>query len=366
VVPGGAASLFTLTTPLPTVGFVLETFGQNPTNTSQWGIIQTVNPVFGDLGGVSALANTASAMLNDPASAFVTQKANPSAGETQIGLWMRGGAGGTNEDLTTTLSSGVFAASFGSRLRMSHQALQLGFDYGILNMGGNGWNLHFGLTGGKLDAGAKRTGSATNIQFDATFAGGYVFLTNGALTLDASVRKEWREFKIASAGLLAVSPQQADGDATVASILASYRIGGATGFQITPQVGYSYGDSDIDPFAIDAFTQFVPGGDKTKLGHAGVKIGYRGETGDLRFEPYVSVTALRNWSNREDAAVVFAGASTTNFDVDTAAFRKAIRYSLGLQGSDKSGKISAFVVGSLTDGNRVEGASVSVGARVNF
>ena len=366
VVPGGAASLFTLATPLPTTGFVVETFGQNPANTSQWGIFQTVNPVFGDLGGVSALANSASGMLNDPASAFVTQKANPSAGESQIGLWMRGGAGDTKEDLTTTLSSGTFAASFNSRLRMSHQALQIGLDYGLLNMGGNGWNLHFGVTGGKLDAGAKRRGSTTNIQLDATFAGGYVFITNGALTLDASVRKEWREFKIASADLLAVSPQEADGDATVASVLASYRIGGATGFQATPQVGYSYGDSEIDPFAIDAFTQFVPGGDKTKLGHAGIKIGYRGEAGDLRFEPFVSATALRNWSNREDATVVFAGASTTNFDVDTIAFRKAMRYSLGLQGSDQSGKVSAFVVGSLTDGNRVDGGSVSVGARINF
>jgi hypothetical protein len=279
---------------------------------------------------------------------------------------MRGGAGDTKQDITTSLSSGAFAASFDSRLRMSHQALQMGFDYGMLNMGGNGWNLHFGLTGGSLDAGAKRSGSTTSIKFDASFLGGYVFVTNGALTVDASVRKEWRKFTIVSPGLLAVSPQEADGDATVASILASYRIGGATGFQITPQIGYSYGDSDIDPFAIDAFTQFVPGGDKTKLGHAGLKIGYRGESGNVVFEPFVSATALRNWSNREDAAVVFAGASTTNFDVDTLAFRNAMRYSLGLQGSDRSGKISAFVVGNLTDGNRIDGASVSVGARINF
>ena len=366
VVPGGAASLFTSTTALPSTGFLLESFGKNPTNASQWGIIQTINPVVGDLGGVSTLANSASAMLDDPASAFVTQKANPSAGETQIGLWMRGGAGDTKEDLTTTLSSGAFSTSLGSRLRMSHQALQIGLDYGLLNMGGKGWNLHFGVTGGKLDAGAKRSGSPTNIQFDASFAGGYLFVTDGKLILDASVRKEWREFSIASSGLLTAGTQQVDGDAVVASILASYRIGGAKGFQITPQVGYSYGDSDIDPFVIDAFTRFAPGGDKTKLGHAGVKIGYRGETGDLRFEPYVSVTALRNWSNREDAAITFASASSTNFEVDTFAFRKALRYSVGLQGSDRSGKISAFVVGSLTDGNRVEGASVSVGARINF
>ena len=366
VVPGGAAGLFTSSTPFATTGFLLESFGQNPASSSQWGIVQTINPLTGDLGGVSTLANTASATLNEPASAFVTQKTNPAADETQIGLWMRGGAGNSTEDLTSIVSAGAFSNAFNSRMKLNHQVLQLGIDYGMLNMGGKGWNLHFGLTGGKLDGGAKRRGSTTNLQFDASFAGGYVFLTNGALTVDASLRKEWREFKIASSGLLAVSPQEADGDATVASILASYRIGGATGVQITPQIGYSYGDSHIDPFAIDAFTQFVPGGDKTKLGHAGVKLGYKGVSGNLLFEPFVSATALRNWSNREDASVVFAGASTTNFAVDTFAYRNAMRYAIGLQGSDRSGKISAFVVANMTDGNRVDGASVSVGARINF
>ncbi|MGL5839749.1 MAG: beta strand repeat-containing protein, partial [Sphingorhabdus sp.] len=369
VVPGAAAPTFTSASALPTTGFLIESFGQNLASNTQWGIIQSVNPIAGDLGGVEALGAAVSNMLDEPASSFVTQRRDASAGQTQFGLWIRGGAAQTNQDLTTTLNSGAFSLSADTRYRISHQMLQMGLDYGILNMGGNGWNLHFGLTGGKVDAGAKRRGSATNVKLNGEFLGGYIFLTNDALTLDASVRKEWRDYDFSSPALLGgLGEQSAKGNATVASVLASYRFGKEEGIQITPHVGYSYGDSDIDPFAIDSFTTFDAGSDRTEIGRAGLTLSYRGSTanGNLHFEPFASATALRNWSNRESASVSFVGASTTNFDVGTIAFRNAMRYSLGLKASNGSGKISAFVAGNLTDGNRVDAASLSIGARINF
>jgi hypothetical protein len=369
VVPGAAASTFSSTTPFATTGFLLESFGQNPVSNTQWGIVQSVNPFASDLGGIAALGAATSRTLDEPASSFVTQKRDASPGQRQFGLWLRGSAGETNQDLATTLSTGGFSQSTNTRFNMNHEMLQVGVDYGLLNMAGKGWNLHVGLTGGRFDAGAKRFGSSSNIQLEGSFVGGYAFLTNSALTIDASVRKEERDYKFFSPSLLGIpDTQNTSGDATIGSIHASYRFGQDTGFQLTPHLGYSFGDSEINPFAIDALSTFSAGEDKTEIGQAGVMLSYRGsaENGKLRIEPFAGVAALQNSSRRANASVLFAGTAPTTFNVDTIVFRNAIRYSLGIWATDVTGRISASAAVRLTEGDLIDAASLNLGMRINF
>jgi hypothetical protein len=369
VVPGAVAQTFFSTTPFATTGFLLESFGQNPTSNTQWGIVQSVNPFASDLGGIAALGAAASRTLDEPASSFATRKHDASPSQKQFGMWLRGGAGETNQDLATTLSTGGFSQSTNTRFNMSHEMLQVGVDYGILNMAGNGWNLHVGLTGGRFDAGAKRFGSSSNIQLEGSFVGGYAFVTNNALTIDAAIRREERDYKFISPALLGGPDiQNTSGEATIGSIHVSYRFGQDTGLQLTPQLGYSFGDSEINPFAIDALSTFNAGEDKKQIGQAGVMLSYRGsaENGKLRVEPFAGVAALQNSSRRANASVLFAGTSPTTFNVDTIVFRNAIRYSLGIWEADQTGRISASAAVRLTEGDLIDAASLNLGMWINF
>jgi hypothetical protein len=366
VTPGAAAGTFTSNTVFSS-GILTESFGQNPANSGQFGILQSFNPNTAQLAGLSTIASSVSNFIDEPTSVYVTAKANPSAGDHQFGFWGRGGAGNFNQNLSTAFSTG--ATGLGTvtrRVSTNYQMLQAGFDYGMLNMGGKGWNLHLGVTGGNMDSSARET--AGSVQYDASFVGGYAFLSNGAFTLDGGLRREWRNFKIFNQTVLGnASPVTTKGRATAGSVSASYRIGFGTGFALTPSASLNFSDGNIDSFAVDALTRYSPGSDKSLVGRAGARLSYKMQPrGRLILEEYVGVHALRNFSNLEASSVLFAGATTTNFGALTTAYRDAVQYSAGIKATNETGRIGAFIEGNWNSGNGVEGGSMSIGARVNF
>jgi hypothetical protein len=82
-------------------------------------------------------------------------------------------------------------------------------------------------------------------------------------------------------------------------------------------------------------------------------------------EPFASAAWLKNWS-RGDQGVFSFGTPATSFTLDTATWDHAVRYSLGVMGQTRDGRISAFLVGNVDDGSRLESFTVNAGLRFNF
>ncbi|MEG3147563.1 hypothetical protein U1839_23170, partial [Sphingomonas sp. RT2P30] len=366
VVPGAAATTFTSNTVFDTTGFILDSFGRNPASNTQFGLIQTVNPLAMPLGNLSYMAEAASANLDEPISPFVTMRNDPPAGATRFSLWIRGGGGHTNETISSTLVGGGVTYTGSSRIRTVHESAQFGADLGFLNLGGHGWNVNVGLTGGWYDGRVALT-AVDRIKVETPFLGGYLVVGNGAAAIEGSIRKEWRHYKLAMPTLFgAAGTQKVEGSATAYTLRASYRVGGATGFAATPFASFHYADTAIDAVQIDPLSVWTPGSDQTKVGQAGLRLSWRGgnPTG-VTFEPFVSAARLENWSSGDSSSFAF-GAPVTNFSLDTVSWKNAMRYSVGLIGTAADGRVSGFVVGNINDGSRLKSFTVNAGLRFNF
>ncbi|MGL3820202.1 hypothetical protein [Sphingopyxis sp. R3-92] len=122
----------------------------------------------------------------------------------------------------------------------------------------------------------------------------------------------------------------------------------------------------IDDLPIDATSFYSPGGDKTNVGQAGLRLSYRGGNADqILIEPFASAAWMKNWS-RDDAGNFTFGAPATNFSLTTETWDDARRYSAGIMGHARGGRVSAFLAGNIDDGSGFRAFTVNGGIRLNF
>jgi outer membrane autotransporter protein len=357
------ANAFTSSTVFATTGFVLDSFGQNPSNAHQFGLIQTVNLRATGLGNLSYMAESASGLLDDPISPFVTNRTD--AGGTRFSLWMRGSGGHSTQTISSSLTGVGLSYSSTSRFRTSQHAAQIGGDVSFGGIGG-GWKVNVGVMGGWYGASAPLAGGE-RVKVEAPFVGGYAVVGNGAFELEGNIRKEWRHYTVAMPSLFgAVGTQRMDGDATAGSARISYRIGTKIGFAATPFASFNYGDTKIDPLAIDASTVWTAGSDTTKIGQAGLRLSYRGGSeARATFEPFISAARMENWSRGDSSSFAF-GAPVTTFSLQTNTWKSAMRYSAGILANAHGSRVSGFVVGNIDDDSRLRSFTIHAGLRFNF
>ncbi|WP_066822095.1 hypothetical protein [Sphingomonas mali] len=357
------ASAFTSSTLFPTTGFILDSFGQNPSNAHQFGVIQAVNPTAAGLGNLSYMAESASGLLDDPISPFVTNRTD--AGGTRFSLWMRGSGGHSKQTISSSLTGGGMSYNSTTRLRTSQHAAQIGADVSFGGIGG-GWKVNVGVMGGWYGASAPLAGGE-RIKVETPFVGGYAVVGNGAFELEGNIRKEWRHYTVAMPSLFGtVGTQRMRGDATAGSVRASYRIGGKTGFAATPFASFNYADTQIDPLVVDAFSVWTPGSDTTKIGQAGLRLSYRGGSeATATVEPFISAARMENWSRSDSSSFAF-GAPVTTFSLQSNTWKNAMRYSAGILANAHGSRVSGFVVGNIDDDSRLRSFTINAGLRFNF
>lgn len=350
-----AVSAFTFG-PLQTTGFFLETLGVNPDNANEFGIIQTFNPTSSQLLQLSSAAGSVSVLVDEPISAIVTARSDRS---TQFGVWGRGMAGDFNQDFTSSYFGGGVGQTTSDRTNTSYYILQSGLDFSLPALAG--FNAHLGVTGGRYSASSKMSGGTTEIDTD--FLGGYFAVTGNGLQLDATYRREWRDFALQNASLIASERTVTKGTAWAGSVNASYRLG-LGGFFVKPAVGYAFGSSKIDEFSVDALTRVTPMDDKTGLLRYGGTVGWEGEvSSNLVIAPYAGVFGLHNTSNSEATDLTFASSAVPFV---TRGFADAMQVVGGIDFRDPENRLGAFTRGSVYTSNGVTGASFSVGLRLNF
>ncbi len=360
----GTAPVDAFTGSILSNGFVQESFAQNPVNAQQYGVLQSVNPNGGVLAGISLIAEAASSALDEPMRPYITSRTDAADKSGHLSLWMRLGGGRTDQLVRTTVSGGPLLLSSSEDVRTKYYSAQIGLDYAMLNMGG-GWNMHLGAMGGWY-SGDSHFANGAQLKVEAPFAGGYVLIDNGGLAIEGSVRHEWRRYQAVMPSLLGDAPRDFDGRATAASVYASYRIGAGTGFSATPYVGFQYASAKIDALPIDADTRFETRNDKTKIGRAGIRLGYRfGDEANVTVEPFGGVSYMRNWSRGTDSQFQLSELAA-DFTARAETWRETVRYTAGLDICAHHSRVTGFVAANLDDSGRRDGKSLHAGLRYNF
>ncbi|MDO9335636.1 MAG: hypothetical protein Q7T61_04495 [Caulobacter sp.] len=362
VTVAGAASdnAFTSNTALFSPGFILDSFGRNPANATQFGLIQSINPSTASLAALSFVGEAASQLLNEPVGPHVLAA---NEGDQRLNFWIRAGASSTTQTLSGSIVGGGLVLAGEGDVETEQTVLQVGADIALLRAGD--WRVHVGLTGGVFDADSRSLGD-DQVGVDGQFVGGYVVVGGGAFSLDAALRKEWRDYSLYLPTLLGPTGEHdLDGEAIAASVRAAWRVGGEAGWSATPFVSYDYADGDIDDLQVDTATIYSPGGKTTQIGQLGVKVAYRASLGLVSLEPFASVSAMKNWSTDERSTYLFNAPATT-FVQDVEGWEDAVSYSLGVTGGTPDGRVGGFLVGTVNDGSRLEGYSLTAGFKVRF
>jgi outer membrane autotransporter protein len=345
---------------LPPTGLIREKFVQNPANTIQFGVLQTVDKGATQVAGLSTLAGALSSMLDEPVGAYVTNRTDGA----HIGLWLRGSAGNIQQNLSSVYTATGFSDTVTDRVSTRFRSLQGGLDFGLGALGGGGdYNLHFGITGGAFDGLVR--GSQASTDIDGSFIGGYVSLIGRGLQIDTTIRKEWRHYVLTNPNIFVAGMARTKGTATAGSVDASYKINlGNSGFAVTPSASYAWGSSNVDAFGVDTLSTFTPGKDHQGTGRFGAKFSWSDPNATkLVVEPYVAAYAVHNFSNTESSTATFG---VSAIQAVTTSYKDGILYSVGVGLHDTNNHYTFFMRGNAYRGGGLGGESVSGGIRINF
>lgn len=349
-VAGGAIDLAPTSTNLSSSGFLIQKLGWHPADSRQFGITQTVNPASIQVAQLSGLGASLSNLIDEPLGESIVARSS------RFGIWGRGSVGDINQSFR---SNSMASAADGGQTRTSYSILQAGLDYALIAAEQLAVNL--GMTSGRYDASSRVAGGRTDT--DGKFIGGYLAISGHGLQIDATFRGEWREHVITNALLVPGKTIKAKGMAKAGGANASYRLALGSIF-VKPAVGYSFGSTDLDPFALDERSVVLPGNDKTGQVRFGGTLGWSGQVGkDLVLAPYVGLFGIENTARIEDTEVRVGKAP---FAIRTESFRNTLQVVGGIDLGDLSGKLSVFTRASLHTSNGVDGASFRIGARLNF
>ena len=152
--------------------------------------MQTIYPlgVGNSLNALLSTINTVNTAFLTNTASFVSAPGGATANQQSGGVWGRTVAGYADTKATSTnsffLSAGPSTGT-GTCTGTVHEEYvgsQFGFDLGTLNLGGNGANLHFGITGGYFNSKSKDLTGAGPANPTAFYA-----LPEGKLSVDSQV-----------------------------------------------------------------------------------------------------------------------------------------------------------------------------------
>ncbi len=302
----------------------------------------------------------------------MTYKAgNPN--EIACGMWARGDAGRYDIDSSSglTLVGSGSLGDFASKQRLSYQGGQVGLDCATLNMQGSGWNGHVGITGGQISGDIEQLNGIGKTDLDVPFGGVYGFLTNGSVTFDLTVRRDFNNLKITNteAGLL---KRDVDGDGTTVAGVALYRADLGGGLFVAPNAGMTWTRYELDDFRINSggiLGTISAGSDESLVGRLGVQVSYVQQISPNNYlVPFGGISVWQNFENTTDLALTFddTGNGTSTILADTTGPSTFKEYSAGLSYSNPQLGVTGFVKGAWRHGADIDGGSVTGGGRVNF
>jgi hypothetical protein len=336
-----------------------------------WDLVRTANTgaIGGPAGSIIAAIAAFDTSFHQVSSAFVASPQSQEPNKWTGGVWSRGSAGQVTAK--STVFDSIGSPPVGLKVKTNFDAYQVGIDTGILNAGGTGWNVHFGVMGGAVSANSsEQLGTGTSLKFDVPFAGLYGVLTHGGFFSDVSVRRDWHHDNVTNA---AANLTNADlnGQSNAVNASAGYHID-FKGFFVEPSVGGGITKTNLDALPTNVGQAGVAQGligfqtITSETVRAGVRIGTSATIKDfLAVQPFVTGSVWRELAGMSQEQ--FSQAGTTTID-SLALTRVGTFYQVGAGiGAQilKTG-VLGFIRGDVRFGQYLDGASVVGGARYTF
>jgi hypothetical protein len=330
----------------------------SPGNPTPGFAYQNVFPlgVGASLNAVVSTMNTVNTAFLSPSSSFVSARSDAQAGQLGGGVWLRGVAGHVESDATTTSTvdtSKAKGTGFGGvtvpadpitgtgkckgTISENYFGYQFGFDLASLNMGGNGGNLHFGLTAGYINSKAKDvtaesryfkpSTSTPNAFYDldspagsfsadaqVPFLGLYATYTQGNFFIDGQVRQDFYLMNMTDP-LNGLSNQSQNARGVSAGANMGYKVPLPSNWFIEPSGGVIWSRVHVDaiPTPGSAPFEFRNVGSvhiddiESILGRFSLRVGTSFTDGNVTWQPFFTGTVFHEFAGDATAASVVGG-----------------------------------------------------------
>jgi hypothetical protein len=340
-----------------------------------WDLQRTANTgaIGGPAGSVIAAITGFDTSFHQVSSAFVASPQSQEPNKWTGGVWSRGSAGQVTAKSTVVDSIG--SPAVGLKVRTNFDAYQVGIDGGILNAGGSGWNVHFGVMGGSVSANsAEQLGSGTTLKFDVPFFGLYGVFTHGGFFSDVTVRRDWHHDNVTNA-VANLNNADLTGHSNAINASAGYHIDlpmVGPGFFVEPSVGGGISKTSLDGLQTNVNqTGIAPGliGFDTltsEIVRAGVRVGTSAVIGQsVAVQPFATVSVWRELAGMSQEQFTQTGATVTD-NISLSRVGTFYQVGAGVGAQILKTGVLGFVRGDMRFGQNLDGASVVGGARYTF
>jgi autotransporter-like protein len=284
------------------------------------GGIKNLNPTTSPL---ISLTNTVNTAFFTNTTAFVSAPGGPKPDQDTGGVWARAVGGAVDSEARTIDRPSPVPLVIGgvaSGTQVCHQTshheytgVQVGADFGKLNIGGSGSAVHFGIMAGNLTASAKDTTPGTSdgtlnntyapgdftADFRVPFLGLYSVFTQGNFAADVQARWDWYESRSFSPGNnYSGLVNNARGISLAGGVY--YRLLIQNWFA-EPSVGGVWSRVQVDPFTTPLALSAAARGTlhvddiESLLGRASVRIGVNLTKGMYTWQPFVVASAIHEF-----------------------------------------------------------------------
>ena len=333
-------------------------------------------------GAISAAVNTANTAFLTSTSAFVGSppRAPDSSGG---GVWVRGVGGRVDitSGGTATAAGAVSLPGNGipftsltvdSKTRTEFGGIQFGGDLGRFNLGGSGWNAHFGLTGGWLGSSTRNLIGVGGTEIDIPFVGFYGVVTSPTgFYADVLVRYDHYDMNVANANV-GLTNGGFSGNNWSVTASAGYNVSLGSGWFIEPSAGVIWSNLKVDPLAIPGGGPFgVPAGTATfsdvesLLGRAGLRIGTSFTTATLAISPYVVASVWHEFADASRTSFACGGCAFS-LDVSTSRIGTYGQFGLGVAAQVIDTGWLGYARVDYRTGDNIEGWAANVGIRYQW
>ena len=277
----------------------------------EWYLFPTLDTqVFTAVGNGIISTMTSQTSFFQGAAPFVTSPLSATPNQPHTGLWVRSSVG--RDDVSShAVSTGVKGDQWSEhKLRTMFDGYQVGADFAVWNVQNTKFNLHGGVTTGQYFANTfDIKGSGTSASFNIPYVGVYGVLAGNGFFSDVLFRHDFWSSSVnnQNAGLIG---RGLYGHGWAGSANVGYRIVQVDKWFVEPSAGVhvnaaKFGDLPVVAGTTPAFVAFNTV--RSTLGRAGVRVGTNAELAGMALQPYVSLSAWRE----------FEGDARQNFIQDT-------------------------------------------------
>ena len=340
----------------------------NATNNTALFVNPAAAPAAAPLTSILSTISSIDASFHQPGGNLVASPQTDKTGQMVGGPWVRASGGVTNIFSTGTVSqNGVILDTAQSKTRVQFSGVQAGADTGWLNLGGNGVNAHFGLTGGNISATATEQRLGYNeVKFEVPFVGLYGLVTKGAFSTDFTYRHSFYNMNVSNPiAMLANAGFSGQSDNVNGSV--SYNIPLPNNFFIEPTANLSYTRSTFDRLSILNGGGVIGVNDvKSLLGRAGARVGTAFSYGGFNWSPFVIGLVQNEFEKSAGGTFASTAPGQNPFDIVTNRVGTFYQTSVGIAFQSRTNGLLGFVRADWRTGNRIDGGGILGGVRYTF